>query len=145
MDRSMQLERNPTVSGWAGTSRHYGAAGLAFIAELIHLWLVPGEFAIAPLRGGFFAVVAACQGMLAASLLFGPGRWALRLGMLINIGLVVVWVMTRFTSLAIFPALVGFTRLPVGALDLTAVAAEIALLALLVQLRRHRVPQNKSG
>jgi hypothetical protein len=140
MDRRMQLERKKTFSGWQGTTLRYWAAGLAFTAELIHLGLVPSEFVTAPLRGLFFVLVAAGQGLLAVSLLLGPGRWALRFGILLNIGVVFVWAMTRFTSLPIFPPLLGFTRLPVGALDLVAVVAEIALLILLVKLRRNIAP-----
>jgi hypothetical protein len=115
------------------------AAGLALASELIHLWMVPGEFMLAPLRGIFFLLVAAGQGWLAVSLLFGPGRWALRLGMLLNLVVILVWAVTRFTSLPILPLLLGFTWLPVGALDVGAVAVGITLLILLVHLRRNLV------
>ncbi len=142
METRMEMISNRTIAGPNGTTVRYLAAGLAFTSELIHLWLVPSEFVSAPLRGFFFVVVAACQGVLAVGLLFGPGRWALRFGMLLNLGLVTIWAMTRFTSFLLFPPLLGFTRLPVAALDLVAVVAEITLLILLVQLRRDLVPQN---
>ncbi len=142
MELRMEMTSNRTITGRHETTLRYVAAGLAVTSELIHLWMVPSEFVIAPLRGLSFALVAACQGLLAISLLLGPSRRALRFGILLNLGLVTVWVMTRFTSLPILPSLLGFTRLPVGALDLVATATEIALLVLLFRLRQ-TIPSNK--
>src|SRR3712207_9163924 len=76
----------------------YPAAGLAFVSELIHLWVVPGQFVVAMLPGIFFLLVASCQGLLAVSLLFGPGRWTLRLGILLNLFVIFVWAFTRVVS-----------------------------------------------
>lgn len=109
------------------------AAGLAFASELIHLWVLPGEFALAPLRGMFFLLVAMAQGALAVNLLFGPRRWTLRLGLVLNVVIVAIWAFTRLVGL---PMMITFVRLPVGALDLTATALEIALIAALIALRR---------
>ncbi len=81
----MRLKSNKTISGWAETSLCYWAAGLAFASELIHLWVLPGEFVVSPLRGLFFVLVAACQGLLGVSLSFSPGRWAVRFGIMLNV------------------------------------------------------------
>ena len=136
MGAKAQKKNGEITSGRDGATLRYWAAGLAFGSELIHLWMLPGEFVISPLRGLFFVMVAACQGLLAVSLLFGPGRWAVRLGILLNVGVVAVWATTRFTSFPAFPPLLGFARLPVGPLDLAATTMEVALLILLFRIGR---------
>ena len=72
------------------------------------------------------------------SLLFGPGRWTLRLGILLNLFVVFVWAFTRVVSV---PELFAPVWLPVGGLDLVATAAEVALVILLVRLRRSLPPK----
>lgn len=143
METETPLKSSKTTSGREGATLCYWAAGLAFTSELIHLWVLPGEFVISPLRGLFFFLVAACQGMLAVGLLFGPGRWALRFGILLNVGLVAVWATTHFAAFWVFPPLLGFVLLPVEMLDLAATAVEIALIVLLVRLRRDLPPKKR--
>jgi hypothetical protein len=115
------------------------AAALAFASQLLLLWVLPQEFATRPLTGSFVLLAAVCQGMLAARLLLGPARWAVRLGILLNATIVFVWIVTRFWG---FPAAVGFMRLPMEPLGLAATAGELALIVLLVRLRKN---QNKEG
>jgi hypothetical protein len=115
------------------------AAALAFASQLLLLWVLPQEFATRPLTGSFVLLAAVCQGMLAARLLLGPARWAVRLGILLNATIVFVWIFTRFWG---FPAAVGFMRLPMEPLGLAATAGELALIVLLVRLRKN---QNKEG
>jgi hypothetical protein len=115
------------------------AAALAFASQLLLLWVLPQEFATRPLTGSFVLLAAVCQGMLAARLLLGPARWAVRLGILLNATIVFVWIVTRFWG---FPAAVGFMRLPMEPLGLAATAGELALVVLLVRLRKN---QNKEG
>jgi hypothetical protein len=115
------------------------AAALAFASQLLLLWVLPQEFATRPLTGSFVLLAAVCQGMLAARLLLGPARWAVRLGILLNATVVFVWIVTRFWR---FPAAVGFMRLPMEPLGLAATAGELALVVLLVRLRKN---QNKEG
>jgi hypothetical protein len=110
------------------------AAVLAFASELLLLWALPGEFAVRPLVGSFVFLAAVGQGLLAARLLLGPGRWAVRLGMLLNTIIVFVWMVTRFWG---FPAAVGFAQLPVEPLGLAATMAEVALIVLLARIGRH--------
>lgn len=144
MEMKMQMKSNKTIFGRDGTTLYYWAAGLAFASELIHLWVLPGEFVISPLRGIFFALVAACQGLLAVSLLFGSGKWALRFGILLNAGVVTIWAVTRFVAVPVFPPLLGFVRLPVGLLDLAATAMEVALLVLLFRIGRQLKRERQS-
>jgi hypothetical protein len=120
-------------AGGAGAKARYAAA-LAFASELLLLWVLPGAFVARPLTSSFVLLAAVCQGLLGASLLFGPGRWAVRLGLLLNATIVFVWIVTRFWG---FPAAVGFARLPVEPLGLAATVAEIALIVLLVGIGRH--------
>lgn len=120
-----------------GFSLRYPAAALAFVSELIHLWVLPGQFVAAMLPGIFFLLVAMGQGLLAVSLLFGPGRWSVRLGILLNLFVVFVWAFTRVVSV---PELFAPVRLPVGGLDLAATVAEVALVVLLVRLGRSLPP-----
>ncbi len=116
------------------------AAALAFTSELIHLWVLPEQYAIWGGRGIFFLAVAACQGALAVSLMFGPGRRTLTWGILLNLFVVFVWAFTRLVSV---PELFAPVRLPVGGLDLAATAAEVALVVLLVRLRRSLPPKRR--
>lgn len=120
-----------------GVTLRYPAAALALASEMIHLWVLPGQLVAAMLPGIFFLLVAACQGLLAASLVFGPGRWTLRFGILINLFVVFVWVLTRVVSV---PELFAPIRMPVGGMDIAAAAVEVALVVLLVRLRRSLPP-----
>jgi hypothetical protein len=124
----------------AGTKVHGGvgakarfAAALAFASQLIHLWVLPEEFVARPLTGSFILLAAVCQGLLGASLLFSPGRWAVRLGLLLNATIVLAWTATRAAG---FPALFGFARLPVEPVGLAATVIEITLLVLLLKIGR---------
>ena len=123
-----------------GDALRYPAATLAFVSELIHLWVLPGQFVVAMLPGLFFLFVAMSQGLLAVSLLFGLGRWMLRFGILLNLFVVFVWSFTRVVSV---PELFAPVRLPVGRLDLAATAAEVALVILLGRLRRSLPPRKR--
>jgi len=143
MSAVLRTRSGKGVSGRGAATLCFWAAGLAFASELIHLLVLPNEFVGSPLRGLFFVLVAACQGMLGVSLLFGPGRWAVRFGILLNAGVIALWVATRFASFPLFPPLLGFVRLPVGGPDLIATMAEVALIVLLVKLRRHLPPKQK--
>ena len=113
---------------------HRVAAALAFASQLVHLWILPGHFAARPLVGVLVFFVAVCEGLLAASLLLGPGRWAVRFGILLNATIVFVWIVTRFWG---FPAAVGFALLPVEPLGLAATVAQVALIVLLAGIGRH--------
>jgi hypothetical protein len=125
---------------WAA---HRVAAALAFASQLIHLWILPGEFAARPLVGALVFLAAVCEGLLIASLLLVPGRWAVRLGILLNAIIVFVWIVTRFWG---FPAAVGFVRLPVEPLGLAATVAEGALIVLLARIgRRAKKERNKQA
>lgn len=113
----------------------YGAATLAFASQLIHLWVLQEEFLFRPLSGGLIFLAAVCQGILAASLVFGSGKWMVRFGIFINTLAAISWITTRFFGV---PTLLGFASLPVEPLNLVAFAAEVALIALLFGMRPGR-------
>ena len=137
----MGMMTNTAYAERGGAALRYPAAGLALVSELIHLWVLPGQFVVAMLPGLFFLLVAINQGLLAVNLLFDPGRWTLRFGILLNLFVVFVWAFTRVVSV---PELFAPVRLPVGGLDLAATAAEVALMILLVRLRRSLPPKKRS-
>jgi hypothetical protein len=120
------------VAGGAGAKARFAAA-LAFASELLLLWVLPGMFVAWPLVGSFVLLAAVCQGLLAASLFFGPGRWTIRFGLLLNATIVFAWAATRVGG---FPALFGFARLPVEPVGLVATIIEIVLWVLLLKIGR---------
>lgn len=117
--------------GAHGARLRYAAAALAFAAELFHLWAVTQEFAVYPTRGLPLIPIAAFQGVLAVSLLFGAGRWMLGFGVLFNLLVVSLWAYTRIVGV---PSGAVLVRLPVSAADLAATIVEITLVVLLVKL-----------
>ena len=122
-----------------GVALRYPAA-LAFVSELIHLWVLPGQLVVAMLPGIFFLLVAMGQGLLAVSLSFGPGRSTVRFGILLNLFVVFVWAFTRVVSV---PELFAPVRLPVDGLGAVATVVEVALLILLVMVRRQLPPKKR--
>ena len=109
------------------------AAALAFVSQGIHLWVLPGQFAAAMPPGVFFFLVAVGQGLLGASLLFGGGRWTARFGILLNVFVVLVWLLTRAVSI---PQLFEPIKLPVEGLGAAATFVEVALVVSLMRLGR---------
>jgi hypothetical protein len=124
----MALMKSMSYPERGGVALRYAAA-LAFVSELIHLWVLPGQLVVAMLPGIFFLLVAMGEGLLAVSLLFGPGRRTVRFGILLNLFVVFVWVFTRVVSV---PELLAPVRLPVDGLGAVATVVEVALLMLLV-------------
>jgi len=109
------------------------AAALAFVSQGIHLWVLPGQLAAAMPPGVFFFLVAVGQGLLGASLLFGGGRWTARFGVVLNVFVVLVWLLTRAVSI---PQLFEPIKLPVEGLGAAATFVEVALVVSLMRLGR---------
>ena len=109
------------------------SAALAFVSQGIHLWVLPGQLAAAMPPGVFFFLVAVGQGLLGASLLFGGGRWTARFGVLLNVFVVLVWLLTRAVSI---PQLFEPIKLPVEGLGAAATFVEVALVVSLMRLGR---------
>jgi len=109
------------------------AAALAFVSQGIHLCVLPGQLVAAMPPGVFFLLVAVGQGLLGASLLFGGGRWTARFGILLNVFVVLVWLLTRAVSI---PQLFEPIKLPVEGLGAAASFVEVALVVSLMRLGR---------
>ena len=109
------------------------SAALAFVSQGIHLWVLPGQLAAAMPPGVFFFLVAVGQGLLGASLLFGGGRWTARFGILLNVFVVLVWLLTRAVSI---PQLFEPIKLPLEGLGAAATFVEIVLVVSLMRLGR---------
>ena len=109
------------------------AAALAFVSQGIHLWVLPGQLMAAMLPGVFFFLVAVGQGLLGASLLFGGGRWTARFGILLNVSVVLVWLLTRAINI---PQLFEPIKLPVEGLGAAATFIEVVLVVSLTRLGR---------
>jgi hypothetical protein len=123
-----------------GVALRYPAA-LAFVSELTHLWVLPGQLVVAMVPGMFFLLVAMGQGLLAVSLLLSPGRRTVRFGIVLNLFVVFVWVFTRVVSV---PELFAPVRLPVDGLGAVATVVEVALLILLVMVKQQLPPKGRN-
>lgn len=131
-----------TVAG--GRHRHitknlvtlrYVAAACAFSSQAIHLWVLPGELMLSILPGLFFFSAAVGQGLLGVSLLFRPGKWTFRLGIMLNSTLIVTLIIMHVISL---PNLTGAHDHSIGILEVIAGFSEILLVSILVKLYPNR-------
>jgi membrane protein implicated in regulation of membrane protease activity len=114
---------------------------LAFVSQGIHLWVLICQLAVAVVPGAFFFWVAVNQGLLGASLLLGGGRWTARFGILLNMFVVLVWIVTRTLDV---PQLFEPIRLPVDGLGTVATMTEFTLVGVLVALERS-IPRKKGA
>lgn len=119
---------------------HHVAAGLAFASQFIHLWSIPGQFVAASVPAGFFFLVAIGQGLLGGSLLFGARRLAIWLGILSNVWIVFVWCVTSFIPI---PTLLEPMRLPFDGIGAIATVVEVALVVVLLRLRKYVLPKKR--
>jgi hypothetical protein len=117
------------------TRPHYFVAALAFVVELLYLWIAAEALLFWPVHGAFFAVVAIGQGSLGVKLLFSPGRWTLRLGILFNVSIIVLWGLARAIE-AVFPVWILAVRSPFDGLEYTVIGFVLSLLISLIWLLR---------
>ena len=117
------------------TRPHYFVGALAFVVELLYLWIAAEALLFWPVHGAFFAVVAIGQGLLGAKLVFGPGRWTLRLGILFNASIIVLWGIARAIETA-FPVWILAVRSPFEILEYIVIALVLLLLISLIWLSR---------
>ena len=81
--------------------------------------------------GTFFLVTAAFQGVYGAILLRGWQPWLLYLGIAANLGVIILWLVTRTVGIPFFGPHVGEME-DIGALDLAATSVELALVFVLL-------------
>jgi hypothetical protein len=125
-----------SLSGESIARPQYFTAGLAFVVELLYLWVAASALLFWPVHGAFFAAVAIGQGLLAVNLLFNSGRWTSRLGVLFNAGLLVFWGIVRAIE-TLFPVWIITVRTPVGGLEYIVMALVLLLLLSLIWIWRN--------
>lgn len=130
------------MNGPAAQSRRHStldtrraAAALAALAGAIHLYVAPEHFDEYFLFGMFFLVLGAAQLTLAATLAVRPldRGWYL-LCAAVTLAVAALWIVTRTVGLPIGPE--PWQPEPVGALDLSSKAAELAFVYTALQLAR---------
>ncbi len=120
----------------------YAAVALSLFAALIHLWVMPEHFEEWWGYGTFFLVSALAQGLYGAALLRGPGRPLLLLGVGGNLSIVVLYILTRTVGIPFFGPHAGEVE-GVGVADLSATAAELALVAALLTVLLRGLPRER--
>ena len=110
----------------------YLAAGLALVAALIHLWVVPEHLGEWWAHGAFFLVVGLAQGLGTVLLLRWPERLLFVAGIWGNLAVISLYVVSRTSGVPFGPH-AGVPE-EAGALDMTATAAELGLVVALVTL-----------
>lgn len=120
----------------AGVGILCAAAALSVVAALIHLWVMPEHFKEWWGYGSFFLVVAATQAFYGVALLQQPTAEVFALGVAVNLGLLILYGVTRTLGIPFFGPHAGHVE-AVEALGVAANTVELALiLLLLVALRR---------
>ena len=123
-------------AGEGGTERKspavYAAAGLAFVAALIHLWATPEHFEEWWGFGTFFAAAAAGQGVFGVALLHRVTQPLVLVGIWANVAIVVLYVATRTVGIPLGP----HDRMleDAGVPDMLVTIAEVGVIVALVAL-----------
>jgi hypothetical protein len=102
--------------------------GLASAAAAsVHLVVMPEHFREAVLYGAFFALAAALQLGFAMLTVARPSRPLFVVGLLGNLSVVILWLITRIVAIPLGPA-AGTTE-ALGGLDILATSFEVAIVA----------------
>ncbi len=113
----------------------YAAAALSLVAGLIHAWAMPEHYREWWGYGAFFVVVASAQVFLSDALLYRPRRRLFVVGVMGNLVVISLYVVTRTVGVPFFGPHAGEVE-EMGVLDLLAVVVELALVITLVGLLR---------
>ncbi len=120
----------------------YAAAVFSLLAALIHLWVMPEHFEEWWGYGAFFLVSAVAQGLYCAVLLRWPRRALLLLGVGGNLSIIALYLLTRTVGIPFFGPHAGEVE-GIGMLDLSATAAELALVAALGAVLLRGLPRER--
>jgi hypothetical protein len=102
-------------------------AGLSFLAAAIHLLVAPEHFSHSLAVGVFFIAIGVVQALWSVAVLAGRAtRSWLSAGVAGNIGLALLWAVTRTSGLPMGPTR-GEVE-PVGLLDVVATTAELGIV-----------------
>lgn len=116
----------------------YAAAALSLVAGIIHIWVMPGHYKEWWGYGAFFLVVAIAQVFLSDALLYRPRRPLFLAGIVGNLAVITLYVVTRTVGIPFFGPHAGEVE-EMGVLDLLSIVVEIALVITLVVLLRVRL------
>ena len=83
-----------TLLRWVVAALMLGAAG-------IHFGMMGEHAGVSWTHGMFFAIVAWLQIGVAAGLVFRPSRWVIGAGIVLNVAVLAIWVLTRTVGIAI--------------------------------------------
>jgi uncharacterized protein (DUF305 family) len=111
----------------------YLAAVLSLAAASIHVWAMPEHFEEWWGYGAFFLGAAVFQGLYGLVLLWRPGSSYFLLGIVANLAIVVLWLVTRTAEIPFFGPHAGEVE-AAGAADVAATTVELALVMALVVL-----------
>lgn len=111
----------------------YAAAALSLVAALIHILAMPEHFDEWWGYGTFFLVVALAQWFYPLALLRWPRRPTCLLGILGNLAIIGLYIVTRTAGIPLFGPHAGEVE-DIGVVDLTSKLAELALVIILVAL-----------
>jgi hypothetical protein len=104
----------------------YTAAGLSLVAALIHLWVMPEHFKEWWGYGAFFLVASAAQLIYVPLLLRWPNRTVLLVGIVGNLAIVVLYLLTRTVGIPLFGPEAGEVE-GVGFADVCATTSELGI------------------
>ncbi|GCE23020.1 hypothetical protein [Dictyobacter kobayashii] len=113
------------------------AAGMCFLSELIHLWLLPEQYEIFIGYGIIFLLITMVQGFIGVHLLFEPRRRLLTSGLWVNAFIVVLY---GFTHTIGVPVGLAFLPLPIDVWGVMTVMISLLVVVLLWFLR-HDMPR----
>ena len=133
---------NGIVHGSRARMILYAAAIFSLLAALIHFWAMPEHFEEWWGYGAFFLVSAVAQGAYGAALLRWPSRPLLLLGVGVNLSIVGLYLATRTVGIPFFGPHAGEVE-GVGFADLSATAAELALVAALLTVMLRGLPRER--
>ena len=111
----------------------YAAATLSLVAALIHAWVMPEHFREWWGYGAFFLVVALAQWFYALALLRWPRRRTFLIGIIGNLAIIGLYIVTRTSGIPLFGPHAGEVE-DIGLVDLSSKLAEFALVISLVAL-----------
>ena len=110
----------------------YTAAALSLAAALAHLWVAPGFFEVWWGYASFFLSAAVAQGLFSVALLRWPGRALPLAGILGNLAMIVLYVVTRTSGVPFGPHATRAEE--AGILDMSTTAVELCVVVFLLSL-----------
>ena len=121
----------------------YAAAALSLLAGLIHLWVTPEHFEEWRGYGAFFLVAAAAQILYVPIVLLWPTRIILLGGIMGNLAIVGLYLLTRTVGIPFFGPEAGEVE-GFGFVDVCATASEVGIaVALGAALLRNATPERR--